>query len=110
MWARIVSVGLGLWAMTAPPWLGQVGWVAWHDRAMGFAVMALALCAMTDGMEGLRRGHQALGVWSLVAAAALPYPLAGRFAAAALGLALLICGATPHAAPVGAEASRRRPA
>ncbi len=117
MWPGLVSAGLGLWTSVAPSLVGYGGSAALVDRLCGPVIAGVGLLTLWDVTRGLRWLNLVLGAWYVVATFVLPYPIAGRFSAAAVGLALSLCasvrlhgnGVSPQPARRPAHATRRRP-
>ena len=73
MWARIVSILLGLWLMAAPAVLGYGGAAAVNDRIVGPIVAALAVVAVSEITRGLRWASVPAGAWLIIAPWLLGY-------------------------------------
>jgi hypothetical protein len=73
MWARILSVALGVWLMTAPAILDYAGAARTNDRIVGPLVASFALVAIWGVLHPLRWVNLVLGAWLIVAPWALFY-------------------------------------
>jgi hypothetical protein len=90
MWARIASVVLGIWLVSAPAVLGYAGPAATNDRIVGPLVASLAFIAIWEVARPLRRVHLVLGAWLLIAPLALGYGLAPALNSVVVGLLVIL--------------------
>jgi len=101
MWARLLSVALGVWLMAAPAVLGYGGAAATNDRIVGPLAAALSVVALFEVTRPLRWLALPLGLWLLAA------PLALEHTAAATCSDLLTGAALVALAPLGGRVRSR---
>ena len=86
MWARAVSVAVGIWLMAAPAVLRYSGtFAADHDRVVGPVLASFACIAMWEITRPLRRVNTLVGAWLLAAPWVLGFPPAATANSMAAG-------------------------
>jgi len=95
MWARIISVVLGIWLMAAPAVLDFPGPARINDRIVGPLVVSFAIIAYWEVTRSLRWVQLVLGFWLLVAPWVLGYELVATLNSMIVGLLLMALAAVP---------------
>jgi hypothetical protein len=90
MWARGVTILLGLWLMVAPAMLGYAGAAAASDRIIGPLAASVATIALTEVMRPLRWVNLGLGFWLLAAPWVLGYATAATLNSSVVGLSIAV--------------------
>lgn len=95
MWARLVTVAIGIWLMAAPAVLGYGGALATSDRIVGPTLASFALVAAWPILTGLRWVGFPLSAWMAAAPWLLGGPWLARIAGTLAGLAVLCLTLVP---------------
>lgn len=96
MWARVLSVAVGVWLMAAPAVLAYGGVAATNDRIVGPVAASVAIVAVAEVCRPVRHVNQVLGAWLLGAPFLLGYDaLAATADSFAAGVLLLVTGGVP---------------
>jgi hypothetical protein len=89
MWARIISVILGIWLMAAPTVLDYTGPARDNDHIVGPLVVSFAIIAHWEVTRPLRWIQLVLGFWLLVTPWVLGYELVATLNSSVVGLLLM---------------------
>jgi hypothetical protein len=79
MWARIVTLVLGVWLMSAPGILGFDKSISNNDHIIGPLIISFSVIAMCESTRNVRIFNLPLGAWLLFAPWILGYDSAIAF-------------------------------
>lgn len=89
MWARVVSVLLGLWLMVAPAALTVNNAASDNFRIVGPLVVSVSVIAIWGVTRGLRWANVPLGAWLLLAPWLFHFGTAALVTSLAVGVLLI---------------------
>ena len=91
MWARMITICLGLWLMAAPAILGYGGAAHINDRIIGPLAASCAMIAISEVMRPVRRVNMVLGLWLIAAPWVLGYAMPAGLNSTLVGVLMMIC-------------------
>jgi len=90
MWARIITIALGIWLMAAPGILGYGGIAADNHHIVGPLVASFAIIALWEVARPLRWASLGFSLWLVVSPLVLGYASIGAINSLVVGVALAL--------------------